>query len=234
MNQTKTRTLWRRSTGDNPGLAWLFLSLLFFLLSYPLVADRPAGSLVLDVLFSAMLVISAYAVSAQRKILIVALVLALPTLGFWWSVRATDSTSFAFTGLALSAIFFLFILFVLLRNVINSDEANIDTIYAAMSAYLLIGVTWSFFYAMVEISTPGAFQFGSLAMQLQNSQPHGELRLFSYYSLVTLSTLGYGDITPLTPLAQTLSALEAVTGQLFIAVLLARLVGMHIAQKQRN
>jgi hypothetical protein len=87
---------------------------------------------------------------------------------------------------------------------------------------------------MVEISTPGAFQFGSLATQLQNSQPHGELRLFSYYSLVTLSTLGYGDITPLTPLARSLSAMEAVTGQLFIAVLLARLVGMHIAQKQRD
>jgi len=101
-----------------------------------------------------------------------------------------------------------------------------------MSTYLLIGVTWSFFYAMVEISSPGAFNFGLLAAQAGDSAARGALHFFTYYSLVTLSTLGYGDITPLSPFARSLSALEAITGQLFIAITIARLVGTHIAQKR--
>lgn len=132
------------------------------------------------------------------------------------------STPAVLAGLIFSTVFFLFILIVLLHNII----------YAAMSAYLLLGVAWSFFYALVENITPGAFDFGSLIAHVESGAPHGELRLFSYYSLVTLSTLGYGDITPVTPLARSLSAMEAVTGQLFIAVLPARLVGLHIAQKK--
>jgi hypothetical protein len=79
---------------------------------------------------------------------------------------------------------------------------------------------------------PGQFNFGALIPETTIKATHGELHLFSYFSLVTLSTLGYGDITPLTPLARSLSSLEAVVGQLYIAVLIARLVGMHIAQKQ--
>ena len=143
MIRTKALALWRKGVGDKPGFAWLFASLFFFMLSYPIVKDR--GSLILDLLFSAMLVMSAYAVSHQRKVLVAALMLALPTLFFWWGVRVMESIPFVFVGLALSAIFFMFILFVLLHHVIHSDRANTGTIYAAMCAYLLLGVTWSFF-----------------------------------------------------------------------------------------
>lgn len=226
------KSIWRRSLGENPGLAWLFVALLFFLLSYPLVVDLTAGSLILDVLLFAVLIASTYAVSHQRKLLITAIILAVPAFGFWLSVRAMESPILVFSGLALSAVFFLFVLVVLMRKVMQYDEVDLDTIYGAMSAYLLIGVTWSFFYAMVEISGPGAFNFGPLAAHVRDSAAHGELHFFSYYSLVTLSTLGYGDITPLTPFARSLSALEAITGQLFIAVTIARLVGTYIAQKR--
>ncbi len=231
MTATNFATFLRKGVGDKPGLAWLFISLLLFLLSHPVIAYL--GSAAIDILFSVMLIASAYAVSRQRKVLIIAIVLALPALGLWWGVRVVHSTPVILVGLIFSTVFFLFILGVLLHNVIHTERAGADIIYAAMSAYLLIGVTWSFFYALVEIVTPGAFDFGFLLAQLELDAPHGELRLFSYYSLVTLSTLGYGDITPVTPLARSLSAMEAVTGQLFIAVLLARLVGLHIAQKEK-
>ena len=232
MSTTKPQTRSGQSVGSRPEFAWLFASLFFFLLAYPLVNDR--GSVVLDLLFSGMLVAGAYAVSHERKVLVAALVLAIPTLVFWWSVRIVDSPPLVFAGLAMSAIFFVFILTLLLRHVIRSRRANAGTIYAAMSAYLLMGVAWSFFYAMVEVTTPGAFDFGALAEHSESYTRHADLRLFSYYSLVTLSTLGYGDITPISPLARSLSSLEAVTGQLFIAVLLARLVGLHVAQHKAN
>lgn len=234
MSQADKKASWRDSFGDNAVLGGLFFALLFFLMSYPLITHRAFGSLLLDVIFSVMLVASAYAVSNQRKVLIVAIILALPAFGFWWAVRATDAPATIFAGLALSVVFFLFIIFVLLRNIVRSEYVSVGTIFGVMSVYLLIGVAWSFVYAMVELATPGAFDFGVLAAQLDSSATHGELRFLGYYSLVTLSTLGYGDITPVSPLARSLSALEAVAGQLYIAVLIAFMVGTHIAQKRRD
>ena len=151
----------RRGVGDQPAFAWLFASLFFFMLAYPLVNDR--GSVVLDLLFSGMLVIGTYAVSHERKILVIGLILAAPTLVFWWSVRIIESVPTVFVGLALSAVFFLYVLFILLLHVIRSRSPDASTIYAAMSAYLLLGVTWALFYAMTEFASPGAFDFGTLS-----------------------------------------------------------------------
>ena len=234
MNQSGKKTIRRDRLGENAVLAGLFFSLLFFLMSYPLIADQTLGTLLLDVVFSALLITSAYAVSHNRKVLIVAVILALPTFSLWWSVRATDATEIVLASLAMSVVFFLFIITVILRNIARSDKVSVGTIYGVMSVYLLIGVAWSFLYAIVELATPGAFDFGALAPTADSSAERGELRFFSYYSLVTLSTLGYGDITPLTPLARSLSALEAITGQLYIAVLIGFMVGTHIAQKRRG
>jgi voltage-gated potassium channel len=234
MSQSGKKTILRDRLGDNAVLAGLFFALLFFLISYPLIADRTLGTFLLDVIFSALLITSAYAVSDNRKVLIVAVILAFTAFGLWWSVRATDAISIVFASLAMSVVFFLFIITVILRNIARSDEVSVSTIYGVMSGYLLIGVAWSFLYAIVELATPGAFDFGALATTADSSATHGELRFFGYFSLVTLSTLGYGDITPVTPLARSLSALEAVAGQLYIAVLIAFMVGTHIAQKHRR
>jgi hypothetical protein len=224
----------RDSLGDDVVLAGLFFALLFFLMSYPLIADHTLGTLLLDVVFSVLLITSAYAVSHNRKVLIVAVILALPAFGLWWSVRAINTTAIIFASLAMSVVFFVFVITVILRNIARSDEVSVGTIYGVMSVYLLIGVAWSFLYAIVELASPGAFDFGALATTVDSSATRGELRFFGYYSLVTLSTLGYGDITPVTPLARSLSALEAVTGQLYVAVLIAFMVGTHIAQKHRR
>ena len=234
MNKSGEKTGVRDTLGDDVVLAGLFFALLFFLMSYPLIANHSLGSLFLDILFSAILVASAYAVSNNRKVLIVAAILALPTFGLWWSVRATDASAIIMSSLALSVVFFLFIIFVLLRNIVRSDQVSVGTIYGVMSVYLLIGVAWSFVYTIIELSAPGSFDFGALADSVDGSTSHGELRFLAYYSLVTLSTLGYGDITPMTPIARSLSALEAVAGQLYIAVLIAFMVGTHIAQKNRG
>ncbi len=234
MSQSGKKSGLRDTLGDNAVLAGLFFALLFFLMSYPLIADHSLGSLFLDVLFLAILIASAYAVSNNRNVLIIAAILALPTFGLWWSVRVTDATVVILGSLALSIVFFMFIIFVLLRNVVRSDQVSVGTIYGVMSVYLLIGVGWSFIYAIIELATPGSFDFGALAESAGGSAKHGDLRFLGYYSLVTLSTLGYGDITPMTPIARSLSALEAVAGQLYIAVLIAFMVGTHIAQKGRR
>ena len=227
-----SKSIWRKMMGDNPGPAWLFVALLAFFIAFPIAAELVTGGVLLDFLFFAMLVFSTYAVSRERKVLLVAILLAMPTMAFWLSARHIESTLPGAIGLALSAMFFAYVVVVLLREVVSSEKIDGQTIYGAMSAYLLIGITWSFVYALVELSTPGAFDFGLLATTAENESIHAQLRFFVYYSLVTLSTLGYGDITPLAPLARTLASLEAVMGQLYIAVLVAQLVGTRIAQQQ--
>ncbi|MGD2140148.1 MAG: ion channel [Burkholderiales bacterium] len=216
------------------GLATLFFALLFFLVSYPLFEARSMASIGLDVLFSIILISSTYALSHQRKVLVAALVLGVPTFASWWLVRFFDTSALNLFGLAVSIAFFVFVIGVIMTTLISRDEVTADLIFGAMSVYLLIGVAWAFLYAFVELLSPGQFNFGSLISEAAIRESHGELRLFTYFSLVTLSTLGYGDITPLTPLARSLASLEAVAGQLFIAVLIGRLVGMHISQRRKT
>ena len=88
--------------------------------------------------------------------------------------------------------------------------------------YLFIGLLWSDIYAILEHLQPGSFSFA-------HSQAGTKLSDFSYYSFVTLTTLGYGDITPLTSKARAFAMLEAIIGQLYLVVLIARLVGLHIS-----
>ena len=85
----------------------------------------------------------------------------------------------------------------------------------------------------MEAVQPNSFSGGESQISSTNSEVarHVDLSHFSYYSFVTLTTLGYSEIAPLTPPARSLAALEAIVGQLFLAVLIARLVGLHIVSE---
>jgi ion channel len=96
--------------------------------------------------------------------------------------------------------------------------------------YMLIGLTWAGMYEIIHGVWPGAFRF---------SEPVPERRIdlatsLAYFSFVTLTTMGYGDITPLHPVARSAAILEALVGQLFPAILIARLVSMELAARERR
>ena len=97
-----------------------------------------------------------------------------------------------------------------------------NRVVGALCIYLLLGVLWAVLFAFVELVEPTAFLD-------RGREVGGPIEHFLYYSFVTLTTLGYGDITPVHPVARTLAYLEAVIGQLYIAVLIAGLVGRHVA-----
>ncbi|MHC4130271.1 MAG: potassium channel family protein [Planctomycetota bacterium] len=110
-----------------------------------------------------------------------------------------------------------------------------NTIAASLCIYLLMIVLWSDFYAIVALLDPAAFKLPAEYISVgayKNFAGQGSA-IALYYSLVTMTTLGYGDIVPVAPPARTLAGMQAVTGQLYIAVLVARLVGLHIAQSTR-
>jgi hypothetical protein len=120
--------------------------------------------------------------------------------------------------LAYTATIILFYLF-------REDTITGDMIMGAICAYFLMGLVWSFAYSTLEFFQPGSFQM-----------PQGAVNqaTFTYYSYVTLTTLGYGEITPISAPARSFAILEAMMGQLYLAVLIARLVGIHIAQSSRS
>jgi hypothetical protein len=132
-----------------------------------------------------------------------------------------------FVGECFGIAFIAFLVVVILSFIFSEHEVTINVIYASIVVYLLVAIMWAFIYSVLESINPGSFATGEGQIEVGR-------RLYIYYSFVTITTLGYGDMTPITDLANTFSFLEAVTGQLYIAILIARLVGTHIAQSMNK
>jgi voltage-gated potassium channel Kch len=108
-------------------------------------------------------------------------------------------------------------------------------ILGGINVYLLFSIVFMFLHAFVEVSNPGSYlyQGESLSAALKGHPEIDALAFLLYFSVVTLTTLGYGDIAPAMPAARMLCSLEAVIGQLFVAVFIARLVALHISDRSR-
>jgi voltage-gated potassium channel Kch len=115
--------------------------------------------------------------------------------------------------------------------IFRSEQVTLDTIFAAIVTYLLLAFTFSLFYQFLLALNPHAFK-------LPSAVPLHPYRFFQndmiYFSLVTITTLGYGDIVPVIPIARMVAVVEAVTGHFYVAILVAWLVGMFISQSLRS
>ena len=118
---------------------------------------------------------------------------------------------------------------VVLTQVFREGTITFNRIQGAIAAYLLLGLFWAFVYELVSLQWPAAFASASPVGVSPNEDLSSR---FIYFSLVTLTTMGYGDITPVHPIARSLATMEALLGQLFPAVLLARLVSMELYHRQ--
>ena len=125
---------------------------------------------------------------------------------------------------------FSFVTFSMLRSVLKQKAVTSETISASISVYLLLGFTWGLLYVIVSLVQPGAFNIAGLAAPIPGhpSDPQPMFPILGYFSLITLSTVGYGDITPITLQARFLAAAEGIAGQFYLAILVARLVSMQM------
>ena len=124
--------------------------------------------------------------------------------------------------LTLYSTFFLIAIIKLINAMSKKTTITQDTIKCGISVYILIGLLWSIFYLMINIINPESFT------AITNSND------YIYYSFVTLTTLGYGDISAQSNIAKSMSILEAVIGQLYLAIFVAQLIGMRIASRSRS
>lgn len=206
--------------------SYLLISLVLLLLLHPIFADVFIGRVIQNIALSVVLLSAVYSVSRKKQVFAIAVLLSLPVFAGTWLAYFLENVYLTLVTWSFAIVFLALIGSIVLSDVLKSEKVTTDTIHASICVYLLIGVTWALLYSVMEGIRPESFLIEhSLVTSVIEYIPH-----FLYYSFVTLTTLGYGDITPLTPLAKTLSYMEAVTGQIYIAVLIARLVGVHIAQ----
>jgi hypothetical protein len=210
------RSVARVWEGDH-GLSLFLVILLLTVFVVPAVV--PAGStaaLVFDVFYSLLVITGVMGVSSDRRIrrvLTAAVVLSLGVRWLGWIIpsRPLDMLSagswVVTTGLLAG---------VVLMRVFRAGTVNAHRILGAIAAYILFALTWAGAYATVAYCYPGAFRGVA-----EGHRVEAELL---YYSLVTLTTVGYGDITPFHRAARALAMLEALVGQLYPAILIARLV----------
>jgi hypothetical protein len=202
----------------------LLVSVFLFLLAYPFAEGEPFARVLFEGFLGIVLVAAVLSVGDTRARLWVGLALGLPALVVRWVATAyvRDTTPDA-VGYVMLALFFAYVTIRILRHVLAQSEVDFEAVAGALCAYLFIGFSWACLYALLEDVQPGALTFASGEVQQL-------LPSCIYYSFVTLTTLGYGDVTPGTTPGQYLSFVEAIIGQFFLAVLVARLVGLQIAQ----
>jgi hypothetical protein len=208
-------------------------ALLVFTLAYLFVVcalgDFNLGAIVGRLLFSLIIVAGVLATFKQRWLRFLVLVLAAVSFTFIWLELFYRYRSLTILNTAFGLLFLLLLLAILIVKVFRKGEVTPDRIRGAIVVYLLIGGMWSFFYFTIALTIPHSFNWPkNLAVgDLQAVQ-----QTLTYFSFITLTTTGYGDVTPAIPLTRTLAMFEALMGQLYLVITLARLVSLAIISRQ--
>ena len=203
------------------------LALLFFF--FPFVEEVKGGDLIVSLLLSLVLLSAVLAVSDRKGVLLTALVLAIPAIAGRWINHFWPDVVRPAVFLTAALLLTAFVVVNLLRFVLRAPSVNIEVLCASISAYLMLGLMWTMAYWLVDQLTPGAFSFNTNTGKQSMNGFNG-----FYFSFITLSTVGYGDITPVSRIARWLAAMEAMTGLLYVAVLIARLVALYSIPKSHE
>ena len=188
----------------------------------PIIEEFGSRPWLLPLFITIVMLASVWSVSKDRRHVIVVAILALIAAGGEWSRLTAYGLDQVVPGLA-ALIAFAWIAVVLARDVFREREyISADMIYGGINVYLLVSLAFAAAYKVQFLLVPGSIHGLSAESIMEDTL---------YYSLVTITTLGYGDILPVSNNARMVAAAEAVFGQLFIAVLLAKLVATHISSK---
>lgn len=206
---------------------YLLISIMLFFLINPLLTASNISNLVMAVLFSMIIFFSFLAVTFNRFFLIVTWIAGILTFFTYWLFVWVDHGEWVYRAHFISAaVFLLIITCSVIISIVKSKEITADALCGAVCGYILIGFTWSFFYLSLASLDPTSFSISFIHDTMRQRVDH-----FIYYSFETLTTLGYGDILATKSVARTFSWLEAVIGQVYLAVWISQLVGLRVGQQ---
>ncbi|MDX1403290.1 MAG: potassium channel family protein [Woeseiaceae bacterium] len=211
--------------------SFLLVALLIFILGVPIAVDVDLVSLKLARILgvTCLLAIGIWSLrGAGRRLFVFGMATVIVGIGLnLASVLHQDNVLHIASMLAI-LLFVCIAIFNAFRDILIGNEINSNRIVGAVCVYLLLGVIWSILYDVLEFLQPGAFK------GLTQSASAAWSPDWLYFSFVTITTLGYGDITPVSQTARSLAFAEAVVGQFYIAILVAGLVSAYISEKQGN
>lgn len=215
---------------NRPNFAYLLVALIVMLIAFPLADDLNLTNapLVRGLVFSSLLVIGIWSLNGGGRYFTTGMGFVIT--GVVLNVLAiTINSQLLHYGALLALIGFLLVAIAFtLKTVAVGRDISINRLVGAVCVYLLLGVIWAMFYTLIELFMPGSYS-GFSPMQGQGWDSE-----WLYFSFVTMTTLGYGDILPISGMARSLAYLQAVFGQFYIAVLVAGLVSAYIADRQKS
>lgn len=205
---------------------YLTVSLLLLITAYPYVQGDMGGQIILSLLATLVMITSVIAVGDRKRHTVIALILAAP----WFLLLLLKFPFIPIDSSVLikDEIFFAFLLFAyttyrIFVHIIKSREITAEILSASICVYLLLGLTWTTMYVIINIFYPGSF-IDTDGSAVQDGPD------FLFFSYVTLTTVGYGNIEAITDQARSLASIEALCGQLYLTIMVARLVGLHISK----
>ncbi|MEM7409455.1 MAG: ion channel [Myxococcota bacterium] len=215
---------------DTARYSWLLVAVLLALFLPPLLRATELHVPTLRIGLSVVLVAALFTISRRRAVLVAGLLLGVPALVFDWASWITASRGFAMLSSLAASGFLALVTATLGARLLATDRVTSDTILGGACLYLLLGILWVTLYSFAEIAQPGSLWIEGAPLT-DGSVPGETFRHpeILYFSFVTLTTLGYGDIVPRSDAMRALAAGEAIVGQLYITIFIARLVGLHLA-----
>jgi hypothetical protein len=201
----------------------LLVALGLLLFTSPFVEGLKNGQIIEGMLVTVVLVSSVLAVGGRRQTLLIALLLVTPALVGRWGNHLWPDVVPAELYLIPAMVFLSFIVMQLLRFVLRAPRVNTEVLCGGIAGYVLMGLLWSMAYLLVAKTAPNAFAISAGPPDEHSMDPFTAF----YFSFATLTTIGYGDITPVSRVARMLSVMEAMTGMFYVAILISRLVALH-------
>lgn len=222
--------------GEKPKLSFLGLLVWFiiFFLVTPLFRGF-VGTMLIQISFSFMLLFTVFTLSGSKKAMIIGGIVALISSSANSYNLYMDTFTTELIALTTSLGFVTFTTAYLFHRVFLIKHVEVNLIFGAVCVYILLAILWALLYGIIELLSPGSFLnvFPLFDPQSQNSEVMSlKFHAFLYYSFITQTTLGYGDITPLTPIARNFASIQAMMGVFYMAILVGGLISLLIT-KQR-
>lgn len=201
----------------------LLMALGLLFVSAPFVEDLPQGELIESVLLTVVMVSAVLAVGGSHRTHLIALVLLVPALAGKWINHFRPDLMPPTVYILGAIVFYGFVVAHLLRFIVRAPRVDANVLCAGVAGFLLLGLLWVPAYLLVARLNPSAFTLPSSSGVGVVMNGFDAL----YFSVITLCTIGYGDITPASKVARMLAMVEGITGLFYMAVLISRLVSLH-------
>jgi len=203
-------------------------ALVLFIIGTSFVQELADPGLLEGVLLTGVMVCGVLAVGGRRQALLLAALLAVPALGAKWLNHFWPDLISPGVPLLLGVLLLAVVTFQLLRFILRAPRVDAEVLSAGVATYLMLALMWAMLYLLAASLIPNAFVLSDSVSASKTLDGFNAL----YFSFITLCTVGYGDIVPAAPVVRMLVVLEAVTGVLYMSVLIARLVTLYTSKQE--